>query len=147
MVALATFFNFFLFMSQPLMKSRYLRQLGLFTAAVAAIIFLLKHIFQLSFLHAFIWYILLFIFLQTLISAWMIQKGARKSQQSMVKNALAATAVRLTLSILIIFIALQAGVANRVSFVLSFLIMYFTFLIFELISLLTTLRANFEKRL
>lgn len=134
-------------MPQGVKKSKYTWLLLLFTAVVAFIIFLLKYVFLVPYVHDMIWYIFLFILFQTLISVWTNHLGTRKSQQALVKYALAATVIRLTLSILVIFIALQIGVDHRLSFVLNFLILYFTFLTFELISLLTTLRANFEKQI
>lgn len=134
-------------MPEGIKRSRYIWLLFLFTAVVAIVISLLKYVIQVPYIHDMVWYILLFILFQTLISVWITYLGARKSQQALVKYALAATVIRLTLSILVIFIALQIGVDHRLSFALNFLIVYFTFLAFELISLLATLRANFEKHI
>ena len=99
---------------------------------------------QVSFLHWTIWYIVGFIFIQSLISLAIGYRGLRKSQQAFVTHALGSTVVRLVLSVIALYIALKMGVDDRVRFVLNFMAVYFVFLIFELYSLLTTLRANFE---
>lgn len=128
-------------------KGKDLWQLCLFTAIVAVVIFLLKYIIRVTYIHDTIWYILLFVLFQTFFSVWVSHIGVQKSHQAFVKYALVATVVRLTLSIVFVFVALQLGVAHRLSFVVNFLIMYFAFLVFEIISLLTTLRANFENHI
>ncbi len=129
-------------MPEEIRNGRYAGQLFLFTTLVAISIFLLKYILQVSFIHDTIWYILLYVLFQTLFSFWIIGLGIQKSQESFIKYTMTATIIRLTLSLLIIFVALQLGINHRLSFVLNFLITYFIFLIFELISLLANLRAN-----
>lgn len=105
---------------------------------------MLRYVLHVPFVHPLIGYIWLLVFGQMLISFWLIYTGARNSPHAVVRYALLATVVRLVLSIAVIFVALQQGVDQRVSFVLNFLTVYFAFLVFELISLLTTLRANLE---
>ena len=117
----------------------------LFTVAVVLILALLTYGFEVPYLHQALWYIVLFVFVLTALSLLVSQRGAQKSQEAVVKYVMGGTVIRFTLSILAIYIALKTGIPDRVTFVVNFMIMYFVFLAFELYSLLTTLRPNFEK--
>ena len=117
--------------------------LVLFTLVITAVVAILITLGA-TFLHETIWYIIGFIFIQSVISLAIGYRGLRKSQQAFVTHALGSTVVRLVLSVVALYIALKMGVDDRLRFVLNFMAVYFVFLVFELYSLLTTLRANFE---
>ena len=103
---------------------------------------LLKYGLALPYLHEWLWYIVVFVFLLTAASLIISWQGVRKSQEAVVKYVMGGTLVRFTLSILAVYLALKAGVPERMPFVVNFMVLYFVFLAFELYSLLTTLRAN-----
>ena len=97
-----------------------------------------------AYLHDTLWYIIAFVFGLTFLSLVLGLRAARKSPETIVHYALGGTVVRLVLSVIVIYVALRIGVADRLWFVLNFMAVYFVFLAFEIYSLLTTLRANFE---
>ncbi len=106
---------------------------------------MLKYGFRAAFIHDAIWYIVAFVFILTALSLWLGQRGGRQSPESLVKYALIGTLLRLVLSVVAIYIALRLNIADRLSFVLNFMAVYFVFLAFEIYGLLTTLRPNSEK--
>ena len=115
-----------------------------FTVGVTLLLVLLKYGGGASFLHDSLWYILLFVFALTLLSLLAAIRGSRQSAESVVIYVLGGTVARLLLSVIAIYLTLRAGISERLEFVLNFMAVYFVFLAFEIYSLLTTLRANFE---
>ena len=109
---------------------------------VVLLLALLKYGLEASYLHEFLWYIVLFVFVLTAVSLVVGQRGAQKSPDAVVKYVMGGTVIRFTLSILAIYGALKLGIPDRMPFVINFMVVYFVFLAFELYSLLTTLRAN-----
>ncbi|MEM6843615.1 MAG: hypothetical protein AAF632_15415 [Bacteroidota bacterium] len=114
----------------------------LFTTSIILPLAVFKYAFQVSWLHNTLWYIVSFVFVLTAISLLLGLKGVRESQEAVVKYVMGATLIRLTLSIIAIYVALKIGVSERLTFVLNFMTVYLVFLAFELYSLLTTLRPH-----
>ena len=104
----------------------------------------LRYGFLVTFIHPTIWYIVAFIFILTALSLWLGLRGGRRSADSLITYVLGGTVLRLILSVVAIYLALRFGVADRLRFVLNFMAVYLVFLTFEIYSLSTTLRANFE---
>lgn len=105
---------------------------------------LLKYVLHASYLHEALWYIVAFVFILTALSLLLSHRGGQ-SPEALVKYALGGTVIRLTLSIIAIYVALRLGVDDRLTFVLNFMAVYFVFLAFEIYGLLSTLRPNSEK--
>ena len=112
---------------------------------IALLLASLKYGFRVGFIHETIWYIVAFVFTLTALSLWLGQRGGRQSRESLVQYALGGTVLRLVLSVIAIYITLRLGIADRLSFVLNLMGVYFVFLAFEVYGLLTTLRPNSEK--
>ena len=112
--------------------------------AVTLLLASLRYGWGFPYFHDTLWYMIAFIFSLTFLSLFMGLRASRKSPEAVVQYALGGTVVRLTLSIIAIYVALRVGVTDRLLFVLNFMVVYFVFLAFEIYSLLTTLRANFE---
>ena len=104
----------------------------------------LRYGFLVTFIHPTIWYIIAFVFALTALSLWLGLRGGRQSSDSLVKYVLGGTVLRLVLSVIAIYVALRLGVSDRLLFVLNFMAVYLLFPTFEIYTLLTTLRANFE---
>lgn len=115
-----------------------------FTAGIVLVLALLKYGLHASYLHEALWYIVAFVFILTALSLLLSQRGGQ-APEALVKYALGGTVIRLTLSIIAIYVALRLGVDDRLTFVLNFMTVYFVFLAFEIYGLLTTLRPNSEK--
>ena len=115
-----------------------------FATTIALLLAVLKYGWHPAFLHDTLWYIVLFVFTLTLLSLLAGLRGSRRSPESLVKYVLGGTVLRLVLSVIAIYLALRIGLSDRLTFVLNFMAVYFVFLAFEIYSLLTTLRANFE---
>ncbi|MEM9832337.1 MAG: hypothetical protein AAF944_17020 [Bacteroidota bacterium] len=114
----------------------------LFTTSIILPLAVFKYALHVSWLHNTLWYIVSFVFVLTAISLLLGLKGVRESQEAVVKYVMGATLIRLTLSIIAIYVALKIGVSERLTFVLNFMTVYLVFLAFELYSLLTTLRPH-----
>lgn len=104
----------------------------------------LKYGFGVTFIHDTVWYMLLFLAPLMLLSLALGWRGGQRSREALVHYVLGGTVIRLVLSVIGIYVALQLGVADRLTFVLNFMTLYFIFLTFEIYGLMTTLRANFE---
>ena len=105
---------------------------------------LLKYGFRVAFVHDTIWHIVTFVFALTALSLWLGQRGSRQSPESLVKYALVGTLLRLVLSVVAVYIALRLNIADRLSFVLNFMAMYFAYLVFEVYALLATTKEDTE---
>lgn len=118
------------------MKSSFSLKLCLFSALLLAIIFVMNRYFlppSLVSSHS-IWLIVYF-FVTTLWVNRYLTKANQKSPQHFVRAFMGLTAARMGISL---FVILAYGLINRdglLSFAIQFLILYFLFLIMEIISI------------
>ncbi len=86
-------------------------------------------------------FILLYFFVSIMIVHPLLMKSNKKSSQSFIRAYMGSTAIRLFSSILIIFIFLliNKNQPERITFAVTFMFYYFSFQIFEVVSLLKEL--------
>ncbi|MFZ6664190.1 hypothetical protein [Peijinzhouia sedimentorum] len=116
-----------------------------YSAFLAAIIFLLQNIsFTHHLIHSDIWTIFIFSFIVSILIG--LANSYFVSRKDFAENLpqvfIASTVMRLLLSIFFVGIVLYLGVEDRLLWVINFFILYIFYLIFEIISLMTTLRPH-----
>ena len=106
---------------------------------------LLFEIFLPQFVYHRIWLILLFFFLLTLGSVYVIEKITRKNPKNFLAVYFSAMIGRLFISIIFAAIFILTDRANVFIFSINFLILYLLFLGFEIYGIMTNLRLHFKK--
>ncbi len=87
-------------------------------------------------------YIVIYFFLATIITHRILMKTNKQSPQNFIRAYLGTTALRLFLNLMIIIAFMLINRAGATAFTLSFLVFYFLYLIFEIISLQKDLKAK-----
>jgi hypothetical protein len=120
--------------------------LFIFTLVLLLLALLSREVLLLHFIHPTAEFIILFLFLQALLTLFLTKLGLRdKSRFSL--YYMAATVFRFLLSIIVIFFALYLGVNQAVIFIVNFMIAYLLFVVFEIYTLITNLRPDSEKHI
>jgi hypothetical protein len=96
--------------------------------------------------HQGAFYVLLYFYLLTLLTHYLTRLGLHDSAERFSAYFFTAMVIRLLLSAAVVLLFLLRGIPERIAFALNFVAVYFAFLIFEINTLLTTLRSNFQKR-
>lgn len=97
-------------------------------------------------LHEYKWYLLLFFAVQSLTTTFITSQGLGKDPAYFQGFFFSAMLLRMFLSIAVIFYVVYQGVISPTLFVVTFFVLYFCFISFEIYSLLHNLRANSEKQ-
>lgn len=125
-------------------KKHRLTALLFFTLFLFAVAYAIRY-WQLIPLHTSIYYIIIFYFflsvITTIITHWSLQRDPGR----FVVAYMAAMVIRLLLSFALVLVVILQEIAHKQNFILSFAGIYLVFLVFEIYTLLTTLRANSEK--
>lgn len=87
-------------------------------------------------------YIVIYFFVATIITHQLLMKKNRESPQNFIRAYLGSTAFRLFLNLMIIIVYMLVNKPGAMAFTLSFLVFYFLYLIFEIISLQKDLKAK-----
>ncbi len=87
-------------------------------------------------------YIVIYFFIATIITHHLLIKTSKQSPQNFVRTYMGTTAFRLFLNLIIIIIYMLVDRNGAMAFALSFLVYYFLYLIFEIISLQKELKKN-----
>jgi hypothetical protein len=116
-----------------------------YSAFLAAIIFILQNIsFTSHLVHYGIWTIYWFSFFVAifigLANSYFVSR--KDFAENLPQVFIASTVMRLLLSIFFVGIMLYLGVEDRLLWVINFFMLYIFYLIFEIISLMTTLRPH-----
>lgn len=116
-----------------------------YSGLLASIIFLLQNIsITQNLVHIGIWTIFIFSFLVSILIG--IANSYFVSRKDFAENLpqvfIASTVMRLLLSIFFVGIVLYLGIEDRLLWVINFFMLYIFYLIFEIISLMTTLRPH-----
>lgn len=106
---------------------------------------LLLNYFIPQFIYHRIWMILLFFFLLTLSSLFIIEKLAKKKRDNFLAIYFSAMIGRLFISIIFASIFILTDRANVFNFAINFLFLYLLFLGFEIYGIMTNLRHHFKK--
>jgi hypothetical protein len=116
-----------------------------YSGLLASIIFLLQNIsITQNLVHTGIWTIFIFSFIVSILIG--IANSYFVSRKDFAENLpqvfIASTVMRLLLSIFFVGIVLYLGIEDRLLWVINFFMLYIFYLIFEIISLMTTLRPH-----
>ncbi|MGI9544486.1 MAG: hypothetical protein ACR2MX_14595 [Cyclobacteriaceae bacterium] len=125
-----------------LLPYRPILKLCIFTFILAGLIFLLDQI-GVDILHSHIWYMLAFFFGLTLLTMVVVLKST--DPKTYVVFYLSTVVARLLLSVMAAFVFFYFLRGQEVPFVINFFSFYLLFLLFEIITLLSNLRAGNEK--
>jgi len=105
-----------------------------------------REIFNIGYVHAGAELIILFLFLQALLT-FLLTKLGFQDRQRFSLYYMAATAFRFLLSVIVVFFALYLGVDHTVVFIINFMTVYLLFVVFEIYTLITNLRPDSEKHI
>ena len=116
-----------------------------YSILLAAIIFILQNISITNHLvHSGIWTIFLFSFLVAIFiglsNSYFVSR--KDFAENLTQIFLASTVMRLLLSVFFVGIILYLDVDDRLLWVINFFILYISYLLFEIFSLMTTLRPH-----
>lgn len=125
-------------------KKHRLTALIFFTLFLSAVAYALQS-WQLAPLHTSIYYIIIFHFFLSLTTTVITNRALQRTPDRFVVLYLATMVLRLLLSFTMVLVVILQEIANKQNFILSFAGVYLVFLVFEIYTLLTTLRANSEK--
>lgn len=117
-------------------------KLCIFTVLLAGVIFLVSQA-GVDILHSHVWYMLVFFFGMTLLTMVVVLKST--DPKTYVVFYLSTVVARLLLSVMAAFVFLYFIPDQEVPFVINFFSFYLLFLLFEIITLLSNLRAGNEK--
>ena len=124
-------------------KGRQVRQILIFSVILAGIVSGLQQIENSQrFIHSQVWPIIIFSALLGLIVAFIADWGIRNMDaQSRPNLFLGLTALRLIISMIFIGIMIFSGLEDRIIWVADFFAVYLFYLVFEIYSILSNLRA------
>lgn len=117
-----------------------------FTLILLAFALLSREVWLLSFIHPTAEFIILFLFLQALLTLYLTRMGFL-DRHRFPMYYMAATAFRFLLSVIVVFFALYLGVNQAVVFIVNFMTAYLLFVVFEIYTLITNLRPDSEKHI
>jgi len=120
-------------------------QILLITVLLAIVFALDDFVLTQALLHEYKWYLLLFFAVQSVTTTFITSQGLGKDPIYFQGFFFSAMLFRMILSIAVIFYAVYQGVISPTLFVVTFFILYFCFISFEIYSLLHNLRAKQEK--
>lgn len=121
-------------------------QILLITVLLAVLLALDDFVLPQALLHEYKWYLLIFFAVQSVTTTFITSQGLGKDPRYFQGFFFSAMLLRMFLSIAVIFYAVYQGVISPTLFVVTFFILYFCFISFEIYSLLHNLRANSEKK-
>lgn len=119
--------------------------LVLFTLGLMAAAYALRTLSGLLFVHPNIYYIIVFFFFLSLLLTVLTNFALQQEPQKFVVSYLTSMIIRLLLSFTAILIILFQDLTDKLNFIINFAVVYLSFLVFEIYTLLTTLRPNSEK--
>lgn len=133
-----------------MMSNPYVKAVGLTTLFTLLLILiqLLLVRFSPEWLYNHQGYLLLYFFLITLLSLWIVERSASKDPEKLAKGFFTAMMLRLFVSIIIAMIIIYFDRTNSTIFALNFLILYLLYLGFEIFYLINIVQArlNSEKQ-
>ncbi len=120
-------------------------KLIIFSLFIALIIVVLELTPISYILHDYIWGMLIFYFLLSAVTSFLTEYGIRRQPNNFQIFYFGGMGIRVFASMLVAFVIIIAGNEQIVTFLLNFFALYLFFLIFEIYTLLTNLRANSKK--
>ncbi len=123
----------------------YLKLLA-FSAGTALLLFLLRKLGLGDYFHSTWPFMVIFYFLQSLAILFVQKLIVRDQNQNFVLFVIGSISFRLLSSLLVAVAYLVAAGGQTTRFIIMFFALYLLFLGFELFTVMTNLRSNFEKR-
>lgn len=120
--------------------------LFIFTIILIVLAYLFRDVLHLQFIHNTTEFIILFLFLQALLTLFLTKLGLH-DRSRFTLYYMSAIAFRFLLTIIAIFFALYLGVNQVAIFVVNFMTAYLLFVVFEIYTLITNLRPDSEKHI
>lgn len=121
-------------------------KLFLFSAVTAAVLFSLQKLGLATYFHSGWPFMIIFYFLQSLIILFIQKMVLRGRNQNFVLFVIGSISFRLLSSLVVAVTYLVAIGEQTTRFIIMFFALYLLFLGFELFTVMTNLRSNFEKR-
>ena len=115
-----------------------------FTFFVIIVVFGMSFIIP-QYIYHKIWLVLIFFFLLTMASLYIIQKLTKDKSERFLAVYFSAMIGRLFISIIFAAIFILTDKANVFNFAINFLFLYLLFLGFEIYGIMTNLRHHFKK--
>ena len=129
------------------MKLNLLRKPFLQTIIFSIILALLNFLlgsFKSEWLYHYQWLLLLYFFIITLVSIFIVEYSAEKNAEDIAKSFFIAMMIRLFLSVIIATIIIYVDNESSTIFALNFVIFYLLFLGFEIYYLISNLQSRFN---
>ena len=95
-------------------------------------------------IHAWVWWVLLFMGVLTLLTGFFVLWGAKNHKNSFSAFFFTGMMIRFFASVIFITVVVVAGIQAVLLFVANFFVLYLCFQLFEITSLVTNLRAHLE---
>jgi hypothetical protein len=122
----------------------YFLKLSLLTFCIAVFIWVVNHYLFPTWVHEEVWSILIFFSLFTLVTGIFVLYLMGLSKENISNILLGASVLRLLGSAAFFAIMMMLGISNEMVFVVNFFIVYLSYLLFDMFTLITNLRPNLK---
>lgn len=119
-------------------------KLFIYTLMIACGLYLLRILWNPSWIHEYAPNMIWFYFALTLLSGLIVQFLLNISEENSVPILLGAGLIRLLASLGFVFVVLWMGAENLLWFVVNFFVIYLLYLLFDIYMFITNLRPNSE---
>jgi hypothetical protein len=114
----------------------------IFTLILASFLAIDEFLLFNKILHEYKWYLLLFFALQSLLTTYIVSQGLNRDVRVFQGFFFGSMLLRMFLSIGVVFYVVYQGVIYPLWFVVTFFVLYFCFVSFEIYGLLVKLRLK-----
>ena len=114
----------------------FIRNLLIFSSVIGVVIFVLTKQIPVKFISPHLWYLFTFFVVSTVIIHFGLHQANKKSPQLFARFFIAITSLKMFIYLCFIVVYALFNRENAVSFILSFLVFYILFTVFEVIALL-----------
>ncbi len=118
--------------------------LFIFTLIIASFIAIDEFLLFNKILHEYKWHLLLFFALQSVLTTCLVSQGLRKNAKTFQGFFFASILLRMFLSVGVVFYIVYQGVIYPLWFIVTFFVLYFCFVGFEIYGLLYNLQAKIK---
>lgn len=122
----------------------HLGLLTVLTLVLCGVVFILNSVWPGPWIHAKIWWIILFYSILTGVTGMISIHLLKKDKLNFASTILGSAVFRLIFSLAFVFIVLWAGDENILWFVVNFFAIYLLYLLFDIYSLITNLRLHLK---
>jgi hypothetical protein len=115
-------------------------KLLLLTLAIAGLVYLIKEVFHLNWVHESIWKIISFFLILTWLTGVFAHYLLSISKENSANILMGTIGIRFLASIAFVVVMLVLGQENLILFVINFFVIYLFYLLFDMYGLITNLR-------